>query len=223
MDSRSPRLRSLDALRGAVMVLMALDHIRDFFHRGAMSFSPTDMARTTPALFFTRWITHFCAPVFMFAAGAAAFLWWQRNRSKAQLSRFLWTRGIWLIVLELTVMQLAYYFSFSLQRPVLLLVLWALGGCMIALAALVYLPAGILAALSVAVILLHNTLDQSAGGPLWTVIHRPGVVRVGGLVFLVGYPLVPWIAVMAAGFCFGRVLLTDAARRRRILLGLGPP
>src|SRR4051812_50097375 len=107
MDARTTRLRSLDALRGAVMIVMALDHVRDFIHRGAMSFSPTDLARTTPALFFTRWITHFCAPVFMFAAGAAAFLWWQRNRSRAQLSRFLWTRGVWLVLLEMTVMRLA--------------------------------------------------------------------------------------------------------------------
>lgn len=221
MASPPQRLRSLDALRGAVMVLMALDHIRDFFHRGAMSFSPTDMARTAPALFFTRWITHFCAPVFMFAAGAAAFLWWQRNGSRPELSRFLWTRGLWLIVLELTVMQLAYYFSLSHRYPVLLLVLWALGGCMIALAALVYLPARVLAPLSLAVIFLHNTLDAVNGGALWTVLHRPGVVRLDGLVFLVGYPLVPWIAVMAAGFCFGRVLLMEPPRRRRIELTLG--
>src|SRR3954469_10353863 len=106
-ETSGARLTSVDAVRGAVMILMALDHVRDFFHRGAMSFSPTDMARTTPALFITRWITHFCAPVFMFAAGAGAFLWWQRNQSKSGLSRFLWTRGIWLIILELTVMQVA--------------------------------------------------------------------------------------------------------------------
>src|SRR3954454_2909480 len=156
MKSPAARLQSLDALRGAIMILMALDHVRDFIHRGAMSFSPTDLARTTPALFFTRWITHFCAPVFMFAAGAAAFLWWQRNHSKGQLLRFLWTRGLWLIILEATVMQVAYYFHQPFRDPVLLLVLWALGGCMIILAALIYLPLTALAALSVAVILLHN-------------------------------------------------------------------
>src|SRR4051794_11050900 len=156
MDAHTPRLRSLDALRGAVMVLMALDHIRDFFHRAAMSFSPTDLARTTRAVFFTRWITHFCAPVFMFAAGAGAFLWWHRNHSKARLSRFLWTRGLWLIVLEVSVMQVAYYLRISLRYPILLLVLWALGGCMLALAALVYVPLPVLAPLSVAVIVLHN-------------------------------------------------------------------
>src|SRR5436305_10380852 len=172
MEGATTRVRSVDALRGAVMILMALDHIRDFIHRGAMSFSPTDLARTTPALFFTRWVTHFCAPVFMFAAGAGAFLWWQRNHSKGQLSRFLWTRGLWLILLEVTLMQVAYYFHLPFRDPVLLLVLWALGACMIMLAALIYLPVTVLAALSVAVMVLHNTLDSVAGGAVWTVLHR---------------------------------------------------
>lgn len=120
MDSRAEpksRLRAIDALRGAVMIIMALDHVRDFFHAGAMSFFPEDLTRTTPALFFTRWITHFCAPVFMFTAGMGAFLWWQRNHTRGQLSRFLWTRGLWLVVLELTVMRLAYDFNFSSRFP----------------------------------------------------------------------------------------------------------
>src|SRR5580700_7068871 len=106
------RLSSLDALRGAVMIIMALDHVRDFFHTGAMSFSPTDLTQTTPVLFFTRWITHFCLPVFMFAAGMGAFLF-GLSRTRGRLSRFLWTRGFWFILLELTVMQLAYNFNFS--------------------------------------------------------------------------------------------------------------
>ena len=100
MDSR-PRLLSIDVLRGSVMLLMALDHVRDFFHAGAMQFSPTDLARTTAALFFTRWITHFCLPVFMFTAGIGIFLWQQRtDRTRGQVSRFLWTRGAWFILLE---------------------------------------------------------------------------------------------------------------------------
>src|SRR4051812_3062871 len=174
MEKPSGRLRSLDAVRGLVMIVMALDHVRDFIDRGAMTFNPTNLARTTPFLFFTRFVTHFCAPVFMFTAGIGAFLWWQRGRTRGQLSRFLWTRGLWLIVLELFVMRLGYYFTFSLQFPVLLVVLWALGAAMIVLAALVWLPEPVLAALSVATILLHNLLDGNRPGVLWTVLHQVG-------------------------------------------------
>jgi uncharacterized membrane protein len=119
------RLLSIDALRGLVMIIMALDHVRDFFHADAMLFSPTDLSRTTPFLFFTRWITHYCLPVFMFAAGMGIYFY-GRSRSKGQLSRFLWTRGLWFIVLELTVMRFAYNFNFSLRFLILLLILWIL-------------------------------------------------------------------------------------------------
>jgi uncharacterized membrane protein len=230
MDSStvpSSRLRAIDALRGAVMIIMALDHVRDFFHSGAMSFSPDDLTRTTPALFFTRWVTHFCAPVFMFVAGMGAFLWWQRNHHKGQLSRFLWTRGLWLLVLELTVMRLAYNFNFSFRFGILLLVLWALGSCMIAMAALIHLPVHLLAMLSVAVIALHNCLDGikasqfGSGAWVWRLIHQVGPFPFAGSVFVVGYPLVPWIAVMAAGFCFGHVFLLEPSARRRIMRTIG--
>ena len=227
LETAVGRLTAIDAVRGAVMVLMALDHVRDFLHRGAMSFSPTDLARTTPVLFLTRWVTHFCAPVFMFTAGIGAFLWWQRHPDRRQLSLFLLTRGVWLVVLELTVMRLAYSFNYSARFPVLLLVLWALGACMVAMAALVWLPLRVLAVVSVAVIALHNCLDGvrasqlgSAAG-VWNVIHQPGAIPVAGGIVLVGYPLVPWIAVMAAGFCCGRVFLMEAAARRRTLVTLG--
>jgi uncharacterized membrane protein len=221
------RLNSIDALRGAIMVIMALDHVRDFIHRGAMNFSPTDLTRTTPLLFFTRWITHFCAPVFMFTAGMGAYLWWKRNRTKGQLSQFLVTRGLWLVVLELTVMRLAYNFNFSLRYPILLLVLWVLGVCMIGLAGLVALPIRLLAWLSIAVIALHNCLDgvqATRFGPaagLWNLIHQVGAFQIGGISVVVGYPIIPWIAVMAAGFCFGQVFEMPAAVRRRILFRTG--
>ncbi len=205
----SSRVAGIDALRGAVMVIMALDHVRDFFHVGAMSFSPTDLTKTTPALFLTRWITHFCLPVFMFAAGMGAFLWWrQRDHTKAQLSRFLWTRGLWFVVLELTVMRLAYDFNFSLRFLILLLILWIFGICMIAMAALIYLPLRWLAALSVIVIALHNCLDGisasqfGSGAWLWNLIHQPGIVTFAGHPVLVTYTVVPWIAVMGAGLLF---------------------
>ena len=148
--SPGTRLLSIDALRGLVMIIMALDHVRDFFHADAMVFSPTDLSRTTPVLFFTRWITHYCLPVFMFAAGMGVYLY-GRSRTRGQLSRFLWTRGLWFIVLELTVMRFAYNFNFSLRFLILLLILWIFGICMLAMAALVYVPMRWLAALSVAV------------------------------------------------------------------------
>jgi uncharacterized membrane protein len=224
----APRLTSVDALRGLVMVIMALDHTRDFFHAGAMTFSPEDLSQTTPILFFTRWVTHICAPVFLFTSGMGAFLRLQRpGATKAQLSRFLWTRGLWLILIELTVMRLGFNFSFTMQYPVLLLVLWALGISMIALAALIYLPLRVLAGVSVAVILLHNAFDSvqaSQFGSLagvWNALHQPGVVLLAGVPVIVGYPVMPWVAVMAAGFCAGTILLREPQERRRLLTTWG--
>ena len=210
MPSRYP---AVDALRGAVMIIMALDHIRDFFNSDAMLFSPEDLSRTTPAIFLTRWITHFCAPVFMFTAGMGACFWLQRHPSKRQLSMFLLTRGLWLVILELTVMRLALNFNFSLRYPFLLIVLWALGCSMIILAALIYLPVRWLATLSIAVIVLHNCLD----GMNLPVLHRSGPIFIGGLVFAAGYPLIPWFAVMSAGFCFGEIY----SRKLTWKIGLG--
>lgn len=218
------RLSSVDALRGMVMILMALDHIRDFFNSSAMYFLPDDLTRTTPALFFTRWITHFCAPTFMFTAGIGAFLWWKRGRTKLELSRFLWTRGLWLVVLEMTALRLAFTFG---AGPLLLTVLWALGWSMIILGFLVYLPIRLLAILSVVVIALHNLTDSVNASQfgqaawLWNVLHQPGAVRVGGIFVMFAYPLVPWFAVMAAGYCFGEILLFDPERRRRWMIRIG--
>jgi len=203
------------------MILMALDHTRDYFHSSAMLFDPEDTARTTTALFFTRWITHFCAPVFMFTAGLGAFCWRQAGHTTGQLSAFLVKRGLWLVLLELTVLRLAYNFSL-LNGPVVLTILWALGWSMVALALLVHLPTRALAVLSVTVIALHNLTDPLvADSWLWKIAHQRGVIQVPGALIVVGYPLVPWLAVMSAGFCFGHVMAQDAARRRRWLNGLG--
>ena len=225
---RQPRLTAVDALRGAIMIIMALDHTRDFLHIGAMSFSPEDLARTTPVLFFTRWITHICAPVFMFTAGLGAFFRLQRpGTTKRDVSRFLWTRGLWLVIVELTVMRLAMNFSLDVRFPVILLVLSALGLSMICLAALIHLPLRVLAAASVAVIVLHNAFDgiqASRFGALsgvWNLLHQQGVVILGGIPFVVAYPLVPWFAVMALGFCAGTVFLGTPDQRQRTLLRWG--
>ena len=216
------RVAAIDAARGAVMILMALDHVRDFFHQGAMVDAPTNLATTTPILFFTRWITHICAPVFMFTAGVGAFFyWWNRERHRPRLSRFLVSRGIWLIVLELTVMRFIYNFEFDAANPVLLLVLWVLGASMIPLAALVWLPERWLAAVAIATIVLHNLVDPinaaelGKTAPLWNLLHQPGVFRFAERVVIVGYPLVPWFAVIALGFGFGRIWLREPERQRR--------
>lgn len=217
----------MDALRGAVMMVMALDHVRDLVHRGAMASSPTDFAVTTPVLFLTRWITHFCAPVFLFTAGLGAFFWWRNGRSRRQLSAFLVTRGLWLIVLELTLMQLAYNFDVARTYPVFLLVLWVIGACMVVMAALVWLPLPVLAAFSVATIVLHHLADGmratrfGAAAGVWSLLHQVGAFTLAGQIVIVGYPMVPWIGVMALGFCFGPLFLRTPDVRRRYLLGIG--
>jgi uncharacterized membrane protein len=195
------RVQSVDALRGAIMMLMAIDHIRDFMARSAMLFLPTDLTRTNPAIFFTRWITHFCAPVFMLTAGTGASLWITRGRrSKGELSRFLITRGLWIILLEMTVLrvvlfsQVTYHGSF-----IILLILWAIGVSMIALAALIYLPPRWLAATGVAIVALHNLLDPvrdtSFGRAdwLWDILHQQNVFSLR-MRFAIAYPVLPWMA-----------------------------
>jgi uncharacterized membrane protein len=209
------------------MILMALDHVRDFIHRGAMTSSPTDLATTTPVLFFTRWITHVCAPTFMLTAGLGAFLWWKRGKTRRELSTFLVTRGLWLMVLELTVMRLAYNFNLSPAYPFFLLVLWVLGSCMIGLGVMVWLPIPVLAGVSLATIGFHNLLDRvdaaglGSAGPVWHLLHQPGGFTFMGATFIVGYPLVPWIAVMALGFCLGPFFQMERPVRQRYLIWLG--
>ncbi len=225
LHARKDRNRAVDALRGLVMILMALDHTRDFFHSAAMSFSPEDLTRTTVVLFFTRWVTHLCAPVFFFTTGIGAFLWLGRGHRESQTA-FLVKRGLWLVVLEVTALRLAMSFSLW-DGPVLLTILWALGWSMVALGFLSRLPLRLLAVGSVLVIVLHNLADpvtaQSLGtaGPLWNVLHQPGPVALDGITFLVAYPLIPWIAVMAAGFCFGPVLSLGPHERRAWMMRLG--
>ena len=158
-DGTRPRFGSIDVLRGLIMIVMALDHVRDYFHYGAQHFDPMDLSQTSAALFLTRWITHFCAPTFMLLAGTGAYLQSRRGKSKAEVSRFLLTRGAWLVVLEFTwVLCLGWKMNFAYDT-IFLIVIWALGVSMMALAGLIFLPWRVLLASSTAVILLHNTLD----------------------------------------------------------------
>ncbi len=223
------RIQSVDALRGAIMILMAIDHVRDFIARSAMQFSPTDLTRTTAPIFFTRWITHFCAPVFMLTAGLGAFFWMSRgHRSKGELSRFLVSRGVWLIFLELTVLRWIMFSQVSVRRNiVLLLILWAIGLSMIALAVLIYLPPRLLATVSISIIILHNLLDGIAAKRfgraawLWDVLHQQNLFSFLGINFFTAYPVLPWIGVMAGGFCLGTVFSWETAERQRFLVRLG--
>jgi len=209
------------------MVIMALDHTRDFFSKD-LAFDPTDLGRTFPALFLTRWITHYCAPVFIFLAGTGAFLSTGRGKSRGELSRFLLTRGLWLVLLELTwVRCLGWQFNFDLHFT-FGAVIWAIGWSMVALAVLVFLPLRWVTAFGILMIASHNLFDsvkpESWGslGWLWKILHSGGMILPAkGYRFAAGYPLVPWIGVMAAGYGFGSLLLREPVERRRWLFGLG--
>jgi uncharacterized membrane protein len=195
------RVPAIDVLRGLVMIIMALDHTREFFHVGAMSFSPEDLSKTTPALFFTRWITHFCAPVFVFTAGLGAWFWKRDGRTASDQTRYLLGRGLWLMFAELTLFRFAAFFT--APGPVLLTVLWAIGLSMVVLAGLIHLPLRLVAGLSLATIALHNLADGVRLTGAWQMLHQLGAFQVAGLTVVSVYPLVPWFAVMAAGYCLG--------------------
>jgi len=213
------RLVSVDVLRGLVMVLMALDHTRDFLTY--LRFAPEDMAHTYGALFFTRFITHYCAPVFAFLAGTGAFLATSRGKSLAQVSRFFWTRGLWLVFLELTVVD----FAWGLRPWAHGGVIWILGWSMVAMALIVRLPVRWIAILGLGMIATHNLLDgfnpASFGNFywVWILLHSPGRIAIGDFQFSVRYVLIPWVGVMATGFAFGKLLLR--ADRRKWILTLG--
>jgi uncharacterized membrane protein len=219
-DPATPRRRldHVDLLRGLVMVIMVLDHVRGYMTD--VRFDPTDMARTNLALFGTRWITHFCAPVFIFLAGSSAWIAGTR-RTRGELTRFLVTRGLWLILLEFTVISFAWYFSFDWTVGARAQVIWAIGACLVVLAALIHLPRPAVATVGLAMVLGHNLLDgitpESLGAlaPLWKVLHVRGRLEVVpiGLV----YPLVPWIGVMALGYAAGPAIFSqDPAVSRRV-------
>ena len=207
-------------VRGIIMILMALDHVRDFF--GVPGLSPTDVTRATAALFLTRWITNFCAPGFFLLMGTGAYLS-LRKRSRSELSRFLVTRGIWLIFVEVVLMRcFGLQFNFDYQLT-MLTVLWALGWAMIALAALLALPTKWIGVVGIAMIATHNLLDGvQSTSPIWRLIHVPGVVfSVPGHTVFAAYPIVPWIGVTAAGFALGQIYSWLEERRKRWLTRAG--
>jgi uncharacterized membrane protein len=207
------RIGSIDLIRGAVMILMAIDHVR--VYSGLPAGGPT------PGIFFTRWITHVCAPAFIFLAGTSAFLYGRRH---ADLSRFLLARGLWLVLLELTLIRLAWTFNFDFAHYLLAGVIWVIGWCMVLMAGLVRLPVPAVGGLGLAIIGLHNAvmpkliplLPEAPRSILYTAFADPPI---GPLMVL--YPIIPWIGVMAAGYAFGTVLTLEPARRHRICYAVG--
>jgi uncharacterized membrane protein len=216
---KGARLESVDVVRGVIMIIMALDHTRDFFGQPG---SPTNLTTASAALFFTRWITNICAPVFFLLTGTGAFLS-LRKRSKPELSRFLFTRGLWLIFLDLVLFRcLAVQFNFDYHTTVIT-VLWALGWSMIVLSMLVHLPAAVVTTFGLVTIATHNLLDSiKSANPLWSILHSPNVILAtpGHIVFL-AYPLIPWIGVTAAGYGLGQIYAWEPPRRQAFLLRLG--
>jgi uncharacterized membrane protein len=207
------------------MIFMALDHVRDFFH--VARFDPLDLTQASTLLFLTRWVTHHCAPAFVFLAGTGAFLSLGRGRTRTDLSKFLITRGLWLILLEITVIRFGWLFnldySFAFGQ-----VIWAIGWSMIVLAGLVHFPRWAIAAVAFGIILLHNLfdgVDPTAFGQaawLWQVLHVQSVLTYApGKDFFIIYPLIPWVGIMAAGYLFGGLLRLEGSKRRKTLYVLG--
>lgn len=216
-------MQALDVLRGLVIALMALDHVRDYFHASGYAYDPLDPSKTTALLYATRWVTHFCAPTFVFLAGVSAWLQGAKGKDPARLSRFLVARGLWLVVLEVTVVAFAWSFSIPLLPH--FQVIWAIGWSMVALAALVWLPARAVLFVGIGIVAGHNLLDPIKAAQLgslsmlWEILHDGGMLLWHGAPIAVFYyPVLPWIGVMALGYGLGPIFLSP--RRDRILVPL---
>jgi uncharacterized membrane protein len=226
---QSSRIESIDFLRGLVMILMALDHVRMYFAVGTWYSEPTNLATTTPLLFFTRWITHFCAPAFVFLAGTSAFLYGTRRASLRAVALFLLTRGLWLILAELVIVNFAWTFDITYSFRILQ-VIWAIGISMVVLSTLVFLPNWSILAMGTLLVFGHNLLDTinlegaSAQDIIWYALHQPKSVFIDSthLINFV-YPVLPWMGLMALGYVFGAFYQKGfpSVQRTRWLLRIG--
>lgn len=223
------RIESIDLLRGIIIVIMALDHVRDYFHAYSYIYDPTDLQHTSVPIFLTRWITHYCAPVFTMLAGISACLYGMKNGRKA-LSWFLFTRGLWLIILEFVYVTLAW--TFNPHYPgIIMQVIWALGFSMIALSLLIHLPRTVLLFIGLLIVFGHNALDgihnteHTAAGLIWSLLHQPSFsgYAVGPFNLIIGYPVLPYIGIISLGYCLGSLYAStaDAAYRKRTLRNIG--
>jgi uncharacterized membrane protein len=228
--SETPRISTIDMMRCIVMVIMALDHTRDFFHDDALLFSPTDLERTNPALFFTRIITHFCAPTFVFLSGTSIQLSTFR-KSKKELSIFLLTRGLWLILLEVTVIRFSFFFQLYYDVT-FFQVIWAIGISMVLLSTLIHLPFKLIVGLGVVITFGHDALHAiqlQPGDPyllLWSFIHQVNAVEISACrLFIIPYPFLPWLAIMLLGYGLGAWYRKDIDSKKRkkslLIIGVG--
>jgi uncharacterized membrane protein len=224
------RIQSIDILRGFVMLIMAIDHARDFFHITAFTDSPTNLATTTPQLFFTRWITHFCAPAFVFLSGTSAFLAGQR-RTKKELSKFLITRGLWLVLVENIIMTFAFTFN-PLYNLLVWQVIWVIGWSMVILGLLVHTSMKLIIALGVIIVFGHDLIDyiqipkQGTGHVLMSIFFTAfgTQLKYGNQRFVFDlYAIIPWTGVMLLGYGFGKFFAKNynAIKRRKIILTIG--
>ncbi len=220
---RKNRIESIDFLRGLVMIIMALDHVRDYFFFGSFTSNPTDLDSTTPLLFYTRIITHYCAPVFVLLTGTSAYLYGAK-KNKHDLSKFLLTRGIWLIFLEIVVNNFIWFFdpSYSL---IVLQVIWAIGFSMLFLSGIIYFSNKIISVIGLVIICFHNLFDtfvfegQSPYAILWYFLHQQSMIKISEHTSLVfGYPIIPWVGLMALGYVMGSLYTEYQSKERTSLL-----
>lgn len=230
-DALRSRIASVDWLRGLVMVVMLLDHARDFLHHTGLTADPMAPATTSPGLYLTRWVTHLCAPTFVFLAGVSVYLQLRRGKTKGELSRYLLTRGLFLVALELAVIRWIIFMDFDASFPAFLQVIWVTGWGMVALAGLIHAPTWAVALFGGVQVLGHNLLDgirypypaDQVWEKIWAVLHQKNGFELwpGGPIGFVQYPLIPWLGVIALGFVAGRLFDLEPARRRRLLTQLG--
>jgi uncharacterized membrane protein len=225
--NKNKRIESIDLLRGIVMIIMALDHVRDYFHQDAFHFEPEDLTQTSGLLFFTRFITHYCAPAFVFLAGTSAYLYGTK-KSKKELSLFLLTRGFWLIFLELFIVVLFRSFN-PAYHYINLQVIWAIGFCMTVLSALIYMKRSLILLTGALLIFGHNLLDNihvaGNGTPsfIWALLHEAKYFHFGYFTIHVYYPVLPWLGIMMTGYYFGQLYIReyDSKKRKNTLLSIG--
>lgn len=222
---RTERVKSIDLLRGIVIILMVLDHTRDYFHDQAFIFDPTDISQTTPILFFTRFITHYCAPVFVFLAGTSAYIYGLKVGTK-ELSKWLLKRGIWLVIAELSILKLAWTFQLDYTN-IILQVIWVIGVSMIFLAAFIHLSPKLCISICVLAIAGHNLLDSltfdNHFNSFWVLLHQGGVISTTDSNIFIAYPMIPWIFVMPLGYHLGKLYRpeVDHLTRHSIILTIG--